>query len=143
MRGPDRDRWEVLWRPGRLSASFHGRDLFAPVAARLARGEWPAARPIGWSPADFEGWADDLARVIYVDAYGNAVTGLRTAGLAPGARFAVAGQVLERAETFGAVPPGTGLWYENSSGLAEIAVNQGSAASLFGLAVGSPVTVTG
>src|SRR5438034_4574389 len=35
--------WQITWRPGALSASFHGRDLFAPVAARLARGETPAA----------------------------------------------------------------------------------------------------
>ncbi|MGO8915196.1 MAG: S-adenosyl-l-methionine hydroxide adenosyltransferase family protein [Stellaceae bacterium] len=31
--------WEIAWRPERLSASFHGRDLFAPIAARLARAE--------------------------------------------------------------------------------------------------------
>ncbi len=35
--------WEITWRPPVLSASFHGRDLFAPVAARLARGERPSA----------------------------------------------------------------------------------------------------
>ncbi|MFQ5765703.1 MAG: SAM-dependent chlorinase/fluorinase, partial [Rhodospirillales bacterium] len=28
--------WEIRWRPERLSATFHGRDLFAPVAARIA-----------------------------------------------------------------------------------------------------------
>jgi S-adenosyl-L-methionine hydrolase (adenosine-forming) len=31
--------WDIIWKPERLSASFHGRDLFAPVAAMLARGE--------------------------------------------------------------------------------------------------------
>ncbi len=36
-------RWDIAWRPERLSASFHGRDLFAPVAAMLARGERPPA----------------------------------------------------------------------------------------------------
>ena len=48
--------WEISWRPPVLSASFHGRDLFAPVAGRLAQGEPPSAlasraapggRPIG------------------------------------------------------------------------------------------------
>ena len=33
------EAWRITWRPAGLSASFHGRDLFAPVAARLARGE--------------------------------------------------------------------------------------------------------
>jgi S-adenosylmethionine hydrolase len=38
-------RWDITWQPDRLSASFHGRDLFAPVAAVLARGDvTPAAR---------------------------------------------------------------------------------------------------
>src|SRR5260370_32997443 len=35
--------WEITWRPPEVAASFHGRDLFAPVAARLARGEPPSA----------------------------------------------------------------------------------------------------
>ncbi len=35
--------WEIAWRPPKLSASFHGRDLFAPVAARLATGKTPSA----------------------------------------------------------------------------------------------------
>ena len=37
--------WTIDWRPERLSASFHGRDLFAPVAAMLACGEPPPGRP--------------------------------------------------------------------------------------------------
>ena len=37
--------WEITWIPERLSASFHGRDLFAPVAARIAGGESPAKEP--------------------------------------------------------------------------------------------------
>ena len=37
--------WDISWKPERLSASFHGRDLFAPVAAMLARGEPPPGPP--------------------------------------------------------------------------------------------------
>src|ERR1700686_1089486 len=39
--------WEIAWRPPAMSASFHGRDLFAPVAARLARGGTPPVTPGG------------------------------------------------------------------------------------------------
>ncbi|TAN72588.1 MAG: hypothetical protein EPN20_03665, partial [Magnetospirillum sp.] len=35
------EAWEIVWRPARLSSTFHGRDLFAPVAARLAGGMAP------------------------------------------------------------------------------------------------------
>lgn len=49
--------------------------------------------------------------------------------------------VLERAGTFSDRPPGTAFWYENSNGLAEIAVNQGRADRELGLSIGSPVEI--
>ena len=44
-RATSKRSWDIDWKPERLSASFHGRDLFAPVAAMLARGEPPPGRP--------------------------------------------------------------------------------------------------
>jgi hypothetical protein len=61
--------------------------------------------------------------------------------LPPGARLAVAGRVLERARTFGDVPPGAAFWYENANGLAEIAVNRGRADRDLGLGVGADVAI--
>ena len=69
------------------------------------------------------------------------MTGLRAAGLAADARLRAAGRTLARARTFAEVPPGTGLWYENANGLAEIAVNRGRADAVLGLAVGTPVEI--
>ena len=142
--------WEIVWRPVRLSASFHGRDLFAPIAARLALGERPEeARPRAptWAKAiELESlrrpaWPDELARVVYIDRFGNAVTGLRAATLARTDSLEAAGRLVPYARTFGEVPPGTAFWYENSSGLAEIAVNCGSTSDALGLQLGSPVSV--
>jgi S-adenosylmethionine hydrolase len=133
--------WEITWRPPRLSASFHGRDLFAPVAARLARGEVRPGAPrdgLAVVPAD---WPDDLAEIVYVDHYGNAITGLRASTLGSGAKLAVAGRVLGRALTFGHVEPGAAFWYENSNGLAEIAVAQGRADRTLGLTIGTRLQV--
>jgi S-adenosylmethionine hydrolase len=133
--------WEIVWRPPALSASFHGRDLFAPVAARLARGEPLAdlARRADDRSAD-RGWPDDLAEIVYVDHYGNALTGLRGTQL-PAAAHLIAGRhSIPPAATFSAVPPGAAFWYVNSNGLAEIAVNGGSAAATLGLQIGSTVT---
>ncbi|RMD64246.1 MAG: hypothetical protein D6826_02930 [Alphaproteobacteria bacterium] len=141
--GQDVRAWRIDWRPARLSATFHGRDLFAPVAARLACGRPPPGAPCdgtamqGWAGGDE--WPDDLDRIIYVDAYGNAMTGRRAATVAPGARLHVAGTVLSRARTFADVPPGTAFWYENSIGLVEVAVHRGSAAAALGLRIGTPV----
>ena len=136
------DAWTITWRPPALSASFHGRDLFAPVAAGLARGGPVPGDPI--APETLVGvsdWPDDLPAVVYVDGYGNLVSGLRAAGIPAGSRIGVAGRHLEQAETFGAVPVGTAFWYENSSGLAEVSVSQGSAQSVLRLTVGSPLEV--
>jgi S-adenosyl-L-methionine hydrolase (adenosine-forming) len=76
-------RFEIDWRPLHLSASFHGRDLFAPVAAMLARGEPPPGRPRKDAERRSD-WPDDLAEIVYIDHFGNAMTGLRASMLAPG-----------------------------------------------------------
>jgi S-adenosylmethionine hydrolase len=128
----------VRWQPPRLSASFHGRDLFAPVAAALATGRVPR----GWlAPRDApEVLLDggDLPRIVYVDHYGNAMTGLRAAAMPQGARLRAGRRVLSRARTFGEMRPGP-YWYENSLGLVELAANRASAARILGLKVGSRV----
>lgn len=133
---------EITWRPERLSSSFHGRDLFAPVAARL----WLGEDQSGLSrPADGDrrpDWLDDLAEIVYIDHFGNAMTGLRAAALPAGAGLRVGGRDIPRARTFSDATPGATLWYENANGLAEIAVNRGRAESALGLSLGAPVAVT-
>src|SRR5205085_2865044 len=104
--------WAIAWRPETLSASFHGRDLFAPVAARLARGEEPAGLAEPAAAGRREDWPDDLPEIVYVDCYGNALTGLRAALLPRSARLAAGGRVIARARTFSDVPPGEAFWYE-------------------------------
>ncbi len=132
--------YEIAWQPPRLSASFHGRDLFAPVTAMIARGERPSVR--AREPQREPGWPDDLAEIVYIDHYGNAMTGLRAAGV-PAAATLVLGdktRVIHGA-TFSAVPEGGAFWYENSNGLVEIAVNRGRAADRLRLAIGSTLAV--
>ncbi len=133
--------FEIAWRPESLSASFHGRDLFAPVAAMIARGDDPPRSPIDEGLVRRPDWSDDLAEIVYVDHYGNALTGLRAARLPPDARLVTAGRALERARTFSDRPQGEAFWYENSNGLAEIAVNRGRADRDLGLAIGTPVEI--
>lgn len=135
--------WEILWRPEALSASFHGRDLFAPVAGQLARGELPSHRPRAAETGRHPDWPDDLPEIIYIDRYANAMTGLRAACLANEARLTVCGRALRRARTFSDVPPGEAFWYANSNGLAEIALNAGNAADALGLVIGDPVAILG
>jgi S-adenosylmethionine hydrolase len=138
-RAEETRRWDIDWKPERLSASFHGRDLFAPVAALLARSEPPPRRPREDGADRRADWPDDLREIVYIDHFGNAMTGLRSAMLQRNARLAVAGRVVESARTFSDRPPGAAFWYENANGLVEIAVNQGRADRELGLAIGVPV----
>ncbi len=140
-RARDARTFEIAWRPKRLSASFHGRDLFAPVAAMLARGEPPPGRLCDDSALRRADWPDDLPEIVYIDHYGNAMTGLRAAALPSGAKLLAVGRMLERARTFGDRPAGAAFWYENSNGLAEIAVNSGRADRALGLEIGMPVEI--
>lgn len=130
--------WRITWQPDMLSATFHGRDLFAPIAADIALGEFPQAKlsPITRLNVEFD--AGDLDRVIYIDHYGNAWTGVRN--VPKGARITAAGQLFRHSESFGFVAKGEGFWFNNSVGLLELAVNRGSAAAL-GLKVGDAVQV--
>ncbi|CAK0738749.1 S-adenosyl-L-methionine hydrolase (adenosine-forming) [Gammaproteobacteria bacterium] len=132
--------WNITWRPQRLSASFHGRDLFAPVVAELAKGRAvPGGELRPWTPCP--DWPDDRPALIYRDHYGNCMTGLRMTMLPDHAILEVADQRLSWARTFGEVPKGTAFWYENSIGLIEVAVNCGNAATLLGLKIGDPVQI--
>lgn len=136
--------WRIDWQPETLSASFHGRDLFAPVAAGLAAGRsLPAATEVPAWNLDRSAWAEDFAAVVYLDHYGNAMTGIRGNALPPSAILSIAGQKVQCFRTFGEAPRGGGLWYVNSNGLVEVAINGGSVARDWDVAVGDVITVDG
>ena len=133
--------WRITWRPSRLSASFHGRDLFAPIAARIAIGDWPADDLADCACLTERLSGNDLPQIIYLDHYGNAMTGWRAANVAPDATIATPSEHIASARVFSAVPIGQVFWYENSLGLVEIAVNRGHAAARLNLVVGAPVAL--
>lgn len=146
-RGTSVQGYRIVWRPEALSSSFHGRDLFAPVAAMLATGAGKAGKgkacidPIAddrWRRPD---WPDDLAEIVYLDRYGNAMTGMRARGIDRTARLRAKGVTASYARTFSEMPPGQPFWYENANGLVEISVNRDSAARLLKLSIGNAVEV--
>jgi len=131
--------WEITWRPENLSNSFHGRDLFAPVAALLASGKMPPGVQVDWPvPAAM---ANDLSGVIFIDHYGNAITGIRAGNIASTACLKVNEHILVRANTFCDVPVGQAFCYENANGLMEVAINQGNAACELNLSIGTRVVI--
>jgi S-adenosylmethionine hydrolase len=138
----DQPCWHALPPPQEaLSLSFQGRDWFAPAAARLQTGRELALQALGAHPPEGSDWPPDWACVIYIDRYGNAMTGLRAEKLAINCVLEVGGRRLVGGRTFADVPVGEAFWYANSCDLVEIAVNQGQAARMLDLEVGTPIVV--
>ena len=127
--------WQVM-APAGISASFHGRDVFAPVAARLAREGRYTGKPVPPEQLERAEWPADLFRVVYVDRFGNLITGVRASAVDKNSVLEINDHALQEARTFSDVPRGEPFWYENSSGLVEIAVCQGDASGVLGLGPG-------
>jgi S-adenosyl-L-methionine hydrolase (adenosine-forming) len=138
-----------------VSSTFHGRDIFAPVAAHLAAG----------APLDATGAPYDAERMVrlelptarfdrgvlvahaeYVDRFGNVQLGAGAedagrAGLKIGQAAVVAGHPARYGRAFSGVEPGDLLLYEDSARRLSIAVNRGSAAERLGVAAGDELRI--
>lgn len=134
--------WAALPDPASdACATFHGRDWFAPVAGRLHTSQPQALRDLEDITPMGAAWPEDWAAVIYVDRYGNAMTGLRADRyMGQDQILKVGGRAVRAARTFADVPVGEVFWYANSIGLIEIAINQGDATRQLGLEVGQPLS---
>jgi len=130
---------EIIWRPEQCSMSFHGRDIFAPVAAKLAINAADGLLQ-SFNRNDLHDWPHDSAEIIYFDYYGNAMTGLLYHEDDSGKTLTVNGIAIKQAGTFGDVEEQQAFWYKNSSGLVEIAVNKGRAEQQLALKLGMPVS---
>ncbi len=133
------------------SNTFHGRDIFAPVAASLAAGASFELFGPPCSPVICD-WASPLStsagiqgEVIHIDHFGNAITNVTREALerqAPLDRWkasAGGGIGLPVLDAYGQATPGKSLVLAGSSGFLEIALNLGNAAAEFGLDTGSKV----
>lgn len=128
------------WGSPSPSRTFHGRDLFAPVAARLATGAlFKDVGPLVSDSVSLELPVpiDNVGEVLYVDHFGNAVTNLP--GADTGAvRFLE--QVAPVVHTYASAAQGATVALTSSSGRLEIAIRDGHAAQELGLAPGTPVS---
>ena len=133
------------------SATFHGRDVFAPAAARLARGDAlsacgvPHAAPTVLADPEPVALADGATagEVVCADRFGNAITNIRPQCDPAGScrRDRGLGSLTVR-RTYADVGPGDALALVGSSGRLEIAVRNGHAARTLGLARGARVVLT-
>lgn len=144
------ERLAALRLPER-SATFHGRDLFAPLAAEIANGRCAPAQ-LGPLVQQWErgGWSAPRAeagrvqgRVITIDRFGNLITNIEGSALAGlrNPRVRICGQVLILRRTYGEASAGELLGLVNSFGVLEIAQREGSASTTLNTQRGTIVEV--
>jgi S-adenosyl-L-methionine hydrolase (adenosine-forming) len=166
---PDNGCWTSLLKPGPpaprvirvdeprywrqpVSATFHGRDIFAPVAGHLSLGVDPAdLGPVvtGWvrlpePPPPRPGMNSLTGQVVFVDHFGNLITNIPAENLQPPTLLCVGEQSRKRfrwVRTYAEATPGTLVALASSNGMLEVAVVQGNAARKLKAGVGTPVTV--
>lgn len=137
---------------GEPSNTFHGRDIFAPVAAEFAAGRLMPA-DVGKETGDWTpGWLDDpetgagrvAGVVVTIDAFGNLITNIDGDIVKDfkSPKVHLAGHDFDILPTYGRVEPGKFLALVNSFGVIEIACAEGSAADGLGTERGAPVVVT-
>ncbi len=133
------------------SNTFHGRDIFAPIAAELAAGNTTpvciAKKTDSWVPA----WVEepDVAAdrvsgaIITVDAFGNLISNIDSSLIEnfDSAAVHIAGHDIPLLETYGNVRPGGLLALVNSFGVVEVAKSEGNASEALGVERGAPVIV--
>ncbi|MBD3418721.1 MAG: hypothetical protein GF398_01260 [Chitinivibrionales bacterium] len=137
----------------KLSTTFHGRDIFAPIAAHLAAGVAPAEcgdplpHPVelAWPEATITS-RELKGEVVYIDRFGNAITSIdtdRLQKLPPGVYQAYLpnGMSLPVHAYYQEVAAGMPLAITGSGGLIEISINQGNAARRLGLHIGSCIAL--
>lgn len=133
-----------------VSATFHGRDVFAPAAAHLTAGVPPEQLGPAVGPATLVRLAQPRTvtrpgeirtEVLTVDRFGNLQLAAREPGPL-GERARIAGHEAVVGRTFGDAPPGGLVLYLDSAGYVSVAVRDGSAAQRLGLAEGDQVVLT-
>jgi len=142
----------------RVSRTFHGRDIFAPVAAHLARGSPPSefgpeihdyAFPRFAKPHVRKGKL--LGEVLHIDDFGNVVSNisagdLKKMGICEGCslRVKLNGKTLtlKLCSAYGEVPPETPLAIIGSGDFLEVSVNQGNASRMFKAKIGDSLRVS-
>lgn len=140
-------RFVSLPIPPQAAPTFHGRDVFAPAAARMANGSPltdlgelvsdPCYSPL---PSPRHDHLSVVGEVIYVDRFGTLVSNISGDTVQPGARIHVEGtDAGSLRRTFRDVARGALVAFVGSGGTVEIAVRDGSAARMLGVGVGAEV----
>lgn len=153
LHGQKASWWRADADASNASRTFHGRDVFAPLAARLALGADPSSLGRSIDPAEVvrleQTWAEsgdgclDCA-VLHVDRFGNCLLNLRIEAMPARGRTWMLddGRTVSRVTTYADLAPGQVGLLAGSQGVMELAVNGGSCAGLLGFLPGRTFRLT-
>jgi hypothetical protein len=146
----DFDVYEIY--PMETSYTFHGRDIFAPIAAHISKGGRPSAFGkkvddfIDIETESFEMKGDRISgEVLHIDSFGNVITSIPYRSVSEvlkyGDELVLSGEKMKFSRTYGDVNVNKPLTLMGSHGNIEVAMNQGDASRFFGIDVGDKITL--
>ncbi|NPA75938.1 MAG: SAM-dependent chlorinase/fluorinase [Euryarchaeota archaeon] len=136
--------WRINIKP--QSATFHGRDVFAPAAARVHSGDFSELEDIGYFEK-FDMINPELqdktlvGEILHIDHFGNVITNIPASMVPSFSQAEVFGVSVPYVETYANVPQGEAALLINSENYLELSINQGSAAKKFGVQVGDKIKI--
>ena len=143
----NKHKWEITWIPEKLSATFHGRDLFAPVAAQILKGKLINSNRVKSIECTDTACQPDLYEIIYIDDFGNCMTGIKHNSLSQYDYSETILHCKDRnfsfANTFSAVSKDEIFYFINSNNLIELAINCGNLAETLDIKIGDHVVFPG
>jgi S-adenosylmethionine hydrolase len=134
-----------------VSATFHGRDIFAPVAAAIASGRCdPGDLGVEWEDIDLSGWPETTPRadggvagaIVAVDRFGNLISNIEASAVVAltNPTIHIGGLRLPLRRTYGDAAGGEYLGLINSFEVLEVARSRGNASQGLDLGIGAPVS---
>ena len=131
--------YKINFQPKTLSSTFHGRDIFAPIAAQIHQNQFGSLELIGLTDIQRFDWDNNLAEIIYIDSFCNLTTGIVAESISQKTIIKYQGYCISFVNTYADMVGEQLFWYVNSNGLVEIGINSKNAAVQLNAQIGDVV----
>ncbi len=133
--------YQINWQPAEMSNTFHGRDIFAPISAKLSNNNMSDLVEIKQDKLYRQDWPNKLEEIIYIDPYGNLTTGIPATSIGRHTCLKINNTKIQYARTYAEMPDDQPYWYINSNQLVEIAVNGSNAQQVLCACIGQHISI--
>lgn len=133
--------YTIQYNENSISKTFHGRDVFAPVAAEISQGNFSSLKEISITNIERYDWDNQIYEVIYIDPFGNLMTGIHSKVVSPQTIFRFKGKKVLCADTYSSMEKDELCWYVNSTNLVEFALPSSRAEENFKAQISDSIEV--